>query len=129
MISFTNYNANPHKRKTTDCVVRALTTAAEMKYEDVYKELFDISLKTGYMINEKRVYEQILASHNFVKIKQPKRDDGTKYLIGEIDLLEKNKTIVIRCANHLTCIKDNTVIDIWDCRRKAIGNYYVRKEK
>jgi hypothetical protein len=127
MVNFKNLNENPMDRKTGDCVIRALTSATGMNYNDVYRELFDISLKTGYILNEKRVYEKFLTAHGFTKIKQPKHCDGTKYLIGEIDLLAPRKGIcVISCAHHLTCYRNGFVVDTWDCRGKTIGNYYVK---
>ncbi|MEG2086117.1 MAG: hypothetical protein RR054_04405 [Clostridia bacterium] len=124
MIGFENKNVNPKKRKTGDCVVRALTVATNKKYEDIYKELFEISLKTGYMLNEKRVEDKLLEKYSFIKHKQPRKVDNTKYTIGEIDLINNSKIIVVRCARHLTVIISGKVIDIWDCRNKCISNYY-----
>ena len=125
MIGFEKRNVNPKNRKTPDCVVRALTVATGKAYADVYRELFDVSLATGYMLNEKRVEDKVLASNGFVKHKQPRKADGTKYTIGEVDeLTGKRGIVVIRCAHHLTAVLDGVLIDTWDCRGKCISNYY-----
>ncbi|MCH5163566.1 MAG: hypothetical protein J1F36_00960 [Clostridiales bacterium] len=124
MIGYENKNINPKGKKTGDCVVRALSLAMGRDYVDVYRELFDISLLTGYIINDKRVEEKFLAKHGFVKHKQPKKPSGKKYLIGEIDKLCRDKVIVISCAHHLTVVLDGTLIDSWDCRGKCISNYF-----
>lgn len=124
MVGYENKNINPKGKKTGDCVVRALALALGRDYVDVYKELFDISLATGYIINDKRVEEKFLASHGFVKHKQPKKPSGKKYLIGEIDKLCRDKVIVISCAHHLTVVIGGTLMDSWDCRGKCISNYF-----
>lgn len=126
-LPFKNYNANPKGKKTCDCTIRALTMATGLKYEDVYKALFEISLKTGYMLNEKRVEEVFMEAQGFVKYKQPRKNDGTKYTINEIRLLTNAPVIVISCAHHLTCVKDGVLIDTWNCGYKTIGNYYVKR--
>lgn len=125
MARYINYNANPKGRKTDDCVVRALTFALKLPYEEVLKELYETQLKTGYCLLGKRVYERVLANHGFVKMKQPRHLDGRKYLVGEIDLLTR-KRCVVSMANHLTAAEDGFYYDTWDCRRKCIGNYYVK---
>ena len=124
MIDFEKKNVNPKGKKTGDCVVRALSVALGRDYTEVYKQLFALSLATGYIINDKRVEEKFLAASGFVKHKQPKKPNGKKFLIGEIDKLCKERVIVVSCAHHLTVVMDGTLIDTWDCRGKCISNYY-----
>ena len=124
MINFEKRNVNPKNRKTGDCVIRALTVATGKDYNEIYKELFDISLKTGYILNEKRVEDKLLEKYGFIKHKQPRKVDGSKFTIGEIDKLVNNGVVVIRCAHHLTAVLDGCLIDTWDCRCKCISNYY-----
>lgn len=129
MIELKLYNANPKKRKTSDCVIRALSVASGKDYEVVFKELVEIAIKTGYMVNEKHCYEKWLENNGFMKMAQPRHSDGTKYLVGDVDkLLHFNEyKCVVSMANHVSCVVDNKLIDIWDCRRKSISNYYVKK--
>ncbi|MBR2967853.1 MAG: hypothetical protein IKC35_03640 [Clostridia bacterium] len=117
-------NINPKGKKTGDCVVRALALATGREYLDVYSELFYISIKSGYIINDKRVEEKFLANHGFIKHKQPKKPNGKKYLVGEIDKLTNDDVIVISCAHHLTVALSGTIVDTWDCRGKCISNYF-----
>lgn len=132
MIGFERRNVNPKNRKTPDCVIRALTVAMGKPCETIYKELFDILFKTGYMLNEKRVEDKLLENYGFIKHKQPRKADNTKYTIGEIDELINGitvdgtpiKAVVIRCAHHLTVAISGKIIDTWDCRYKCISNFY-----
>ena len=126
MIKYITENVNPKNKITTDCVVRALTKATGRPYKDVFMELVALSLKTGYFINEKRLEDKFLEANGFVKMKQPRKSDNTKYEIGEIDKLIKRGMVIVRCAHHLTCVKDNVLYDTWDCRHKCISNYYIK---
>ena len=127
MIKFELKNENPKNKRTTDCVVRALTTATGKSYYEVLDELYQLTIKTGYFMNEKRLEDKFLEKNNFVKMKQPKKVNGTKYQIGEIDkLIKKEDIVIIRCAKHLTVVKGWVLYDIWDCRAKTINNYYIK---
>ena len=127
MIKYEFRNENPKNKKTTDCVIRALTTATGKSYYEVFDELYKLSIKTGWFMNEKRLEEKFLEQNGFIKYKQPKHYDGTKYLIGKIDrLVNEDDVVIIRCARHLTAVKNNVLYDLWDCRGKTINNYYIR---
>lgn len=129
MIKYVEKNVNPKNKKTTDCVVRALTEATGKPYADVYMELVQLSLKTGYFINEKRLEDKFLEQNGFIKHKQPKKLDNTKYTIGELDKLVSGlstKKVIVRCAHHLACISGGALVDTWDCRYKTINNYYTK---
>ena len=138
MVEFHKINVNPKNRITGDCVLRALTVAIhnpncdiKEEYKNVLNELVQICLKTGYMINDKHTYEQFLTNHGFIKYKQPRKDDNTKYKIGEIHkVLDLRYNVifsrcVISCAHHLT-VFTNAINDTWDCRNKTINNYWVK---
>ena len=122
---YKEYNANPKNRKTSDCVVRALTIATGKDYKTIYTELFNISLENGYFLNEKRVEDVLLEREGFKKQKQPRKIDGTKYKVKEVLQLTNAYIIVIRVAHHLTVVKDGVLLDIWNCSEKTINNYYI----
>lgn len=128
MIKLREENLNFKNKKTCDCVIRALANASGKDYKQVASELFDLYMKYGYMINDKHTYERWLENNGFVKYKQPRKSDNTKYLVGEIDkLVRLGENVVIRLANHLSSVSNNELVDIWDCRYKTIGNYYVKE--
>ena len=130
MLKFVMKNVNPKGKKTCDCVIRAITEASNEDYYKVYQDLYEISLKTGYMVNEKRCEEKLLEKYGFIKQKQPRKDDGTKYLVRELDkLVEKDDVVVVSIAHHLTCVKNHTIYDLWDCGYKTVGNYYIKRSK
>ena len=77
--SFIYYNANPKHRMTCDCWTRAVCTGLGEDYNGVLKEMCDVQLKTGYEMSSDKAVDMYLASKGWVKHKQLRRDDNTKY--------------------------------------------------
>lgn len=126
MINYKQLNVNPKGRKTSDCVIRALATGTGLDYWEVLDGLVEISKKSGYCLLDKKVYEEFLRQQGFYKKPQPRKLDNTKYLVGEIRQLTKRERVIVSMANHLTAVIGDDLIDIWDCRRKTIGNYFIK---
>lgn len=137
--TFHYYNANPKNKLTGDCVVRALCTAMKKPYEDVYRELLESALKTGYSIASKENYDRYLKENGWIKQKQPRKADNTKYT-GKEFCKELNcnimavgvKVIAKIGGHHIVCIKEDDlhglhkVHDIWDSTDGCIGNYWIK---
>ena len=85
MIEYKYYNANPKNRKTGDCSTRALVSVLGLSYEECLKEQMEESLKCFYDPTSKQVIERVLARHGWVKVTQPRKSDGKKYTVGELD--------------------------------------------
>lgn len=126
MIKFKQVNANPKNKKTTDCVIRALTLATGKDYWQVFDELVALTKKTGLMFNEKRTEDAFLKQNGFIKQAQPRKKDNTKYELCELDSVCNDDVVIVRVAHHLTVVIKGEVNDIWDCRFKTIGNYYTK---
>lgn len=130
MLKYCEHNVNPKHRKTGDCCVRALVGALGISYADALKECYEEALKSCYGITDKQIVERVCKRHGYVKMKQPRKEDGTKYAVGDMDnVLTKKQMkegVLITVANHHTCITGGVVQDIWDCRDMRVGNYYVK---
>ena len=148
--TFTYYNANPKNRITGDCVFRAIATATGKTWEQVVREMAEVSLKTGYAINDKKGIEKYLESIGWTKHRQPRKDDGRKYTGNEFckaiqeyvywdndwdnakglnigdGIIISDKIIANIGGGHLTCIIDGITNDIWDCNDGCIGNYWTK---
>lgn len=128
MIKLEINNANPKNKKTSDCVIRAITLATGKDYYEVLDEIILVSKKTGFMITDKKCIEKYLEQLGYTKYKQPRKLNNTKYLVGEIMEVTKAKNVIVSCAGHLTVVVNGVLNDIWDCRYKCISNYYVKSE-
>lgn len=138
--TFHFHNANPKNKITGDCVIRAISTAMERPYNEVYKELFEFSVKYGYMLNDKKCYEKYLEAQGWTKHAQPRKDDNTKYTGWEFcerlstDITAVGKTIIAHIGgHHLVCIKEtgrcgyHKVHDHWNSTDGCIGNYWTKR--
>lgn len=140
--SFVYFNANPKHRITGDCWLRAICTGLGEDYNDVLMEMVKVQLETGYELSCDKAVEKYLASKGWVKMKQPRKDDNTKYTGKEFcSLLSENykdgKIGNLICnigGHHMVAIKPTgkgkslkyKVHDIWDSTGGCIGNYWVK---
>ena len=132
MIYYEKTNLNFRNKKTTDCVVRAITAASGKKYNEILDMLIDEYKRSGNHIADPKNYSKVISELGFIKYAQPKKWDKKKYRIDEIEKVADADTLIISDNKHLTCIKTidhrKFLIDTWDCRNKYIRNYWIKKE-
>lgn len=133
--TFRFYNANPKNKYTGDCVVRAISTALQEPYETVYRELLEMALKTGYAVASTENYDKYLKSKGWVKCKQPKKYNNTKYTGKEFCKHMQNypmnypsRMVANIGGHHVVAIVDDKVWDTWDSTNGCIGNYWMDKD-
>lgn len=124
--TFEYYNANPKGKKTCDCVVRAICTALDQSYEQTVRELTELWLQTGYHISDVKCYGKYLETKGWIKQKQPRKSDNTKYIGKEFVRIFKGTCIANIGGHHTICIKGGKVLDIWDSADGCIGNYWMK---
>lgn len=138
--TFHYYNANPKGRITGDCTFRAVSTALGISWEQTVMEMAEFSCKTGYAINDKKGIEKFLQSKGWVKHKQPRKADNTKYTGSEFcneinsDIAFVGKSVIADIGgHHIVCIKEmpdayglHKVWDIWNSTYECIGNYWTK---
>lgn len=132
MIHYYELNVNPKHRKTGDCSTRALVGTLGIGYDTALKLQMEESLKCYYDPTSKQVMERVLKRFGYVKMKQPRKYDGSKYEVREMDKVLTKKQlqegVLVTVANHHTCIVNGVIQDIWNCGYKCVGNYYVKAE-
>ena len=124
---FEKYNKNPRNIKASDCAVRAIATALNQSWLQTYNDLCNLGADLCRMPNEPITYERYLKQKGFDKQKMPKREDNTRYTIEEFadELADVDKVYIISVAKHLTVLRGVTLVDIWNCSYKSVGNYWV----
>lgn len=123
---FENFNCNPDKHRTNDCVVRAIAAAYNTTWESVYLWLTDLGLTKHRMPNDKVVYEELLKQMGWVKQKMPKHLNGKRYTVKEL-ISSIDCPMLITVTKHMTYANNGTVYDTWDCRSKCVCNYWIKK--
>lgn len=131
--TFTYTNVNPKGKHTDDCTIRALSLAMEKPYEDVYKELFMTSLKTGYFISAKENIAKYLKEEGWIKMPQPrslnnKRMRASEWCFNRLSTITpKSDRIIANLGQcHIAAIINCKVCDIWDSSIECIGNYWIK---
>lgn len=139
--TFYYYNANPKNKIGADCVIRAIATALVQSWEQTVRELTEVGIKYGYVLNDKKCYERYLKSKGWIKHKQPKKDDNTKYTGQEfcdylynysdecyIPYIQGNVIAHIGTGHIVAFVEEKRqkyrCYDIWDSTRGCIGNYW-----
>ena len=122
---FKYHNQNPHNRITGDCVVRAISFATGIPYNEVVMDQAKFQCKTGFE-GTYEVAKFMTRAYGYEKCKQPRHEDGTKYTMKEFIGEHPKGTYVILLPNHCTVVKNGVNYDIWDCTQydKKVGNYF-----
>ena len=126
-MKFIEFNINPKNKRTKDCVIRAIATATNKTWETVYRELTELGIKKGLMINDRNNWKAYLKNLGYEKQNMPRREDRTRYTLEEFcdEIAEDNKIYIVKVANHLTIVKEKNLYDTWNCSRKSVGNYWI----
>lgn len=130
--TFHYHNANPKNRMGDDCVVRAISTVLEQSWEQTVREMTELGLRSGYVLNDSHTYIKYLESKGLTRMKQPRKADNTKYTGVEFcRILQQTGQASQRIfahigGNHAVAIVDGKVNDIWDSTGGTIGMWFVQ---
>lgn len=127
-MKFVDFNKNPKQwKREGDCVIRAISVAESKGWKETYQELVEIGLKHCRVINSKQNYEKLLKEHGWVKHKQPKHLDNSKYSIRTLIEEHPNELLIISTRCHLTVAVKGSLVDTWNCSNKYVHNYYTNE--
>jgi hypothetical protein len=135
--TFTYYNNNPKGKIASDCVIRAISLATNKDYNEVVDDLVNMMKKTGYIIDERKCYGKYLKQLGWIKIKQPKKIDNTKYTGSEFCQIfidsqnndfDTSRIIAHIGGHHIVAIINKKIYDIWNCTGQCIGNYWIKNK-
>lgn len=143
------YNANPKNKYTDDCVIRAISVGTGKSYSEVLNELVKFQIKTGYTFTDDKCYGKYLESIGWVKHKQLRKGDNTKYtgvdFCGFYTHLNKpdedcidnpNANVIAHIGGHhivaiIPTVMDKfvayRVIDTWDSTDGCVGVYWTKE--
>lgn len=123
--TFHYHNQNPKGRITGDCTFRAVSYATGKEYEQVVKDYYNLVIETGY--DDEKTVEVLLKKYGWMKCKQPRKSNNTKYTVKDFVKAFNEGTYIIQMVHHLSVVQDGKNIDIWDCVKYGgcVGNYFV----
>lgn len=131
MLEFKFHNVNPKNRRTGDCSTRALVEVLDIGYTEALKLQCEVAAQSCYGVTDKQVMEKALKRYHWKKMKQPRKEDGKKYKVKELDEIisqkQIDKGVLVTIAGHHTCVKGHYILDTWNCGDYTVRNYYVKE--
>ena len=111
------HNSNPKKREVNDCVIRAISKAENKTWDEVYSELSTLAQNQRILLDDMRFVEPYLDS-KYERVCY--KCDGCRITVGEFIERNPKGTFLVTMQGHITCVKNGTLFDTWDCRDKLI---------
>lgn len=113
MARFVYLNVNPDQTKRNDCVTRAISLATKLPYAEVRKKLFHtaqlLDCEKLCMTCYSFLIQEVLGGMPRNCENMTVEEFADQYPYG---------TFLVRIDYHLTCIVNNTIYDIWDCKKR-----------
>jgi len=128
---FTYYNANDKSKIGGDCVVRAVALACSQSWEQTVREMTEMGIKKGLLLNDKKLYPKYLESKGFIQMPEPRDAENLKISVIKFIKSGNIKGYVVVAnvgSHHAVCIKNGKVHDIWNSSFQTMHKYWVRKE-
>ena len=137
-------NMNPKQKITGDCVIRALARAMDKTWDDILTDLYNYSMKYKQMLDCPQLYSKYLKDQGWIKIKQPRKFDNTKYTGKEFckelnegtclnvygyEVTEWTDIIAHIGGHHTIAIIEGKIRDTWDSSDGCIGNIWIKNNR
>lgn len=117
MAKFRYLNVNDDKVKRNDCVTRALTLASGLPYSSIRRKL----RYTARLLDCSKL---CVSCYSFFieEVLLGKRTNCDGMTVEEFADLHPIGVFLVRMDGHISVIIDNTIMDIFDCRRHLLTN-------
>lgn len=119
MTEFRYLNLNPYKRRTGDCVIRAIACALDITWEEASDSLYHIAREDGCEMSCIDCYSTLFEYMDLEEI------DVQGMTVEQVAQQFPDDILLIRLQGHLTCSRYNIVYDIWDCRKEVVDRVWV----
>lgn len=125
-MGYVNYNPNPVRKLVGDCVIRAISKAMSMDWEDVYLDIMMQGFSMHDMPSSNDVWGTYLANHGFHRYVIPDTCPDC-YTVNQFVRDNPDLTGILATGTHVIAVGDGNYYDTWDSGFE-IPIYYWRKE-
>ncbi len=110
---YVEYNPNPCKKSTGDCVVRAISKILQLPWEQTYIKLTAQGLKDCDILSSNEVWGNFLESNGFKRYIIP---DTCPRCYTVIDFCNDHPSgeYILATGNHVIAVVDGNYYDAWD---------------
>lgn len=105
---FKYYNANPQKLLINDCVLRSISVAEGITWNECQEKLSYLANKKAMLLNDVEFVEEYLDN------RYP-RECCSNMTVGEFAKECPKGHYVVTMNGHITAIIDNVIVDTFDC--------------
>lgn len=120
------YNANPTGKIVGDCVVRAISTALDKSWDEVYAGISLDGYLLGDMPNANHVWGAYLRRNGYRREIVPDSCPDC-YTVADFAADHPHGTYILALPQHVVCVRDGDWIDTWDSGDE-IPIYYWKTE-
>lgn len=124
---YSHYNPNPKGNRVGDCVVRAVSKALNMSWEDAYIELTIQGYIMGDLLSSNSVWGAYLKTKGFVRDIIPFECPDC-YSLSEFANEHKDGIYVVGTGSHAICVKNGVIFDAWDSSNEQPIYYFYKGE-
>lgn len=117
MANFRYFNVSPNGEHKNDCVTRAISLASGMPYAETRKKLRSVATLFDCERICMSCYKHLIENVLYCK---PLDCDGMT--VEEFADMHPYGVYLVRMNQHISCIIDNTIYDIFDCREHLLTN-------
>lgn len=124
-MSWIRYNPNPARKQTGDCVVRAVSIAEGITWDEAYEGLTDKAYTEKSMPSINPIWADYLEDHGYDIFGLPNTCPRC-YTVKQFTRDYPLGTYILGTGNHAVAVIDGNYIDTWDSGNE-VPMYFFRK--
>lgn len=127
MNTYRYFNPNPVGNRTRDCVIRAISAALNMSWDDAFDIIADRAKAMGETMDENAVYGSILRQCGFYRAVPPNTCPDC-YSARDFCLSHPYGVYVLGFTGHVATVIDGQVWDSFDSSDEIVSYYWGLQE-
>lgn len=125
-MAFIVTNKNPCNARVGDCVVRAIATATDESWRDVYAELCAYGYMLCDMPSSNAVWSAYLKDKGFQRFIVEDTCPRDCYTVKDFCYDHPKGTFILGTGSHVICTKNGDYLDTWDSGDEVPIYYFMR---
>lgn len=122
---YVNFNKNPLYKRVGDCTVRAIATALDKSWQEVYIWLCVYGLMYCDLPSANYVWGEYLKNNGF---RRYVIDQDGLYTVKDFCEDNPDGTYILALQTHVVCVKNGDYFDTWDSGNEIPIYYWKRKD-